>query len=106
MAQVAEDSYQAAIAEPGARPATIGTALARLGALYALYALHGNRRLAQRIWRRDTTGVADHVHGAITAGSRISGPGPDLRGTTCSRRGWPATSARADRRPVPPAQLR
>jgi hypothetical protein len=46
MAQVAEDSYQAALAEPGARPATIGTALARLGALYAL---HGNRRLAQRI---------------------------------------------------------
>ena len=46
MAQVAEDSYQAALAEPGARPATIGTALARLDALYAL---HGNRRLAQRI---------------------------------------------------------
>ncbi|MGH9216265.1 MAG: hypothetical protein ACRDZS_08415, partial [Acidimicrobiales bacterium] len=45
----AEDAYHAAIAEPGAHPATIGTALARLGALYAR---HGNRRLAQRIWRR------------------------------------------------------
>jgi tetratricopeptide (TPR) repeat protein len=45
----AEDAYHAAIAEPGARPATIGAALARLGALYAL---HGNRRLAQRYWRR------------------------------------------------------
>lgn len=45
----AEDAYHAAIAEPGAQPATIGAALARLGALYAL---HGNRRLAQRIWRR------------------------------------------------------
>ncbi|HEX2301260.1 MAG TPA: hypothetical protein VHH34_22625 [Pseudonocardiaceae bacterium] len=45
----AEDAYHAAIAEPGARPATIGAALARLGALYAM---HGNRRLAQRFWRR------------------------------------------------------
>ncbi|MGQ0775265.1 MAG: hypothetical protein ACT4NY_12725, partial [Pseudonocardiales bacterium] len=45
----AEDAYHAALAEPGARPATIGAALARLGALYAM---HGNRRLAQRIWRR------------------------------------------------------
>jgi hypothetical protein len=45
----AEAAYHAAIDEPGARPGTIGTALARLGALYAL---HGNRRLAQRFWRR------------------------------------------------------
>ncbi|HEU0088439.1 MAG TPA: hypothetical protein VFQ77_12445 [Pseudonocardiaceae bacterium] len=45
----AEAAYHAAITEPGAHPATIGTALARLGALYAR---HGNRRLAQRIWRR------------------------------------------------------
>ena len=45
----AENAYQAAIAEPGAHPATIGAALARLGALYAL---HGNRPLAQRLWRR------------------------------------------------------
>ncbi len=45
----AEGAYHAAIAEPDARPATIGAAFARLGALYAL---HGNRRLAQRFWRR------------------------------------------------------
>ncbi len=45
----AEEAYHAAIDEPGAQPATIGAALARLGALYAL---HGNRRLAERIWRR------------------------------------------------------
>jgi len=45
----AEDAYHAAIAEPGAAPDTIGAALAWLGTLYAL---HGNRRLAQRTWRR------------------------------------------------------
>ncbi|MCW6003495.1 hypothetical protein K1W54_02695 [Micromonospora sp. CPCC 205371] len=45
----AEDAYHAAIAEPGADPETIGAALARLGALYAL---HGNRRMARRTWRR------------------------------------------------------
>ncbi len=45
----AEDAYHAAIAEPGAQPETIGAALARLGAFYAL---HGNRRLARRTWRR------------------------------------------------------
>ncbi|MBV9140470.1 MAG: hypothetical protein JO115_06080 [Pseudonocardiales bacterium] len=45
----AEGFYNAAIAEPGVLPATIGTALARLGALYAL---HGNRPMAQRTWRR------------------------------------------------------
>jgi tetratricopeptide (TPR) repeat protein len=45
----AEGFYNTAIAEPGVLPATIGTALARLGALYAL---HGNRPMAQRTWRR------------------------------------------------------
>jgi tetratricopeptide (TPR) repeat protein len=45
----AEDAYNVAIAEPGAHPATIGAALARLGALYAR---HGNRPLAERTWRR------------------------------------------------------
>ncbi len=60
----AEDAYQAAIAEPGARPATIGTALARLGALYAL---HGNRRLAQRIWRRGKRHRDPHVAEAFAA---------------------------------------
>ncbi len=45
----AEKAYHAAIDEPGAQPATIGAALARLGALHAR---HGNRRLAERIWRR------------------------------------------------------
>jgi tetratricopeptide (TPR) repeat protein len=45
----AEDAYHAAMAEPGARPDTIGAALARLGELYAL---HGNRRQARRVWRR------------------------------------------------------
>ncbi|MBV9013359.1 MAG: hypothetical protein JO272_15195 [Pseudonocardiales bacterium] len=45
----AEDAYQTAIAEPGAQPATIGATLARLGALYAR---HGDRRLAERTWRR------------------------------------------------------
>jgi tetratricopeptide (TPR) repeat protein len=45
----AEEAYHAAIAEPGAHPATVGAALARLGALYAM---HGNRRLAQQAWRR------------------------------------------------------
>ncbi len=60
----AEDAYLAAIAEPGARPATIGTALARLGALYAL---HGNRRLAQRIWRRGKRHHDPHVAEAFAA---------------------------------------
>jgi tetratricopeptide (TPR) repeat protein len=45
----AENHYHAAIAEPGAHPATIGAALARLGALYSL---HGNRRQAERTRRR------------------------------------------------------
>ncbi|MGH3976264.1 MAG: hypothetical protein ACRDS9_23515, partial [Pseudonocardiaceae bacterium] len=60
----AEDAYHAAIAEPGARPATIGTAFARLGALYAL---HGNRRLAQRIWRRGKHHRDPHVAEAFAA---------------------------------------
>ncbi|MGH8571379.1 MAG: hypothetical protein ACREX8_02235, partial [Gammaproteobacteria bacterium] len=60
----AEDAYHAAIAEPGARPVTIGTALARLGALYAL---HGNRRLAQRIWRRGKRHHDPHVAEAFAA---------------------------------------
>jgi tetratricopeptide (TPR) repeat protein len=54
----AEDAYHAAIAEPGALPATIGTAFARLGALYAL---HGNRPLAQRVWRRGKRHYDPHV---------------------------------------------
>jgi tetratricopeptide (TPR) repeat protein len=45
----AEEAYQAALAEPGAHPVTIGAALARLGALHAL---HGDRRAAERVWRR------------------------------------------------------
>jgi hypothetical protein len=60
----AEDAYHAAIAEPGARPATIGAALARLGALYAL---HGNRRLAQRIWRRGKRHRDPHIAEAFAA---------------------------------------
>lgn len=60
----AEDAYHAAIAEPGARPATIGAALARLGALYAR---HGNRRLAQRIWRRGKRHRDPHVAEAFAA---------------------------------------
>ncbi|MGH3824356.1 MAG: hypothetical protein ACRDRA_16230 [Pseudonocardiaceae bacterium] len=60
----AEAAYQAAIAEPGAHPATIGAALARLGALYAL---HGDRRLAQRIWRRGKRHRDPHVAEAFAA---------------------------------------
>jgi hypothetical protein len=60
----AETAYHAAIDEPGAHPATIGAALARLGALYAL---HGNRRLAQRIWRRGKHHRDSHVAEAFTA---------------------------------------
>lgn len=60
----AEDAYHAAIAEPGAHPVTIGAALARLGALYAL---HGNRRLAQRIWRRGQRHRDPHVAEAFAA---------------------------------------
>ncbi|MGH3978290.1 MAG: hypothetical protein ACRDRZ_04705 [Pseudonocardiaceae bacterium] len=66
----AEDAYHAAIAEPGARPATIGTALARLGALYAL---HGNRRLAQRIWRRGKRHHDPHVAEAFAAERSVIG---------------------------------
>jgi len=54
----AEDAYHAAIAEPGAYPDTIGAALAWLGALYAL---HGNRRLARRIWRRGQRHSDPHI---------------------------------------------
>lgn len=60
----AEDAYQAAIAEPGAHPATIGAALARLGALYAL---HGNRRMAERIWRRGRRHRDPHIAEAFAA---------------------------------------
>ncbi|MDQ3761017.1 MAG: hypothetical protein M3460_04760 [Actinomycetota bacterium] len=60
----AEDAYNAAISEPGAHPATIGTALARLGALHAL---HGNRRLAERIWRRGRRHRDPHVAEAFAA---------------------------------------
>ncbi len=60
----AEDAYHAAITEPGAHPGTIGAALARLGALYAR---HGNRRLAQRIWRRGKHHRDPHVAEAFTA---------------------------------------
>lgn len=60
----AEDAYHAAIVESGAHPATIGTALARLGALYAL---HGNRPLAQRIWRRGKRHRDPHVAEAFAA---------------------------------------
>lgn len=60
----AENAYHTAITEPGAHPATIGTALARLGALYAL---HGNRPLAQRIWRRGRHHRDPHVAQAFAA---------------------------------------
>ncbi|MGH3548581.1 MAG: hypothetical protein ACRDQU_10835 [Pseudonocardiaceae bacterium] len=60
----AEASYQAAIDEPGAHPATIGAALARLGALHSL---HGNRTLAQRIWRRGRNHRDPHIAEAYAA---------------------------------------
>jgi tetratricopeptide (TPR) repeat protein len=60
----AEEAYNTAIAEPGAHPTTIGSALARLGALYAL---HGNRRLAERIWRRGRRHRDPHVAEAFAA---------------------------------------
>ncbi|MGH3929621.1 MAG: hypothetical protein ACRDTF_06555, partial [Pseudonocardiaceae bacterium] len=60
----AETAYHAALAEPGARPGTIGRTLARLGALYAM---HGNRRLAQRIWRRGKHHRDPYVAEAFTA---------------------------------------
>lgn len=53
-----EDAYHAALTEPGVSPATIGATLARLGALYSR---HGNRRLAQRIWRRGRNHRDPHV---------------------------------------------
>jgi tetratricopeptide (TPR) repeat protein len=60
----AEDAYHAAIAEPGAHPDTIGAAMARLGALYAL---HGNRRLARRIWRRGQRHTDPRIADAFAA---------------------------------------
>lgn len=60
----AEDAYHAAITEPGADPDTIGAALAWLGTLYAL---HGNRRLAQRTWRRARRHTDPRTAQAFTA---------------------------------------
>jgi hypothetical protein len=60
----AEAAYHAAIAEPGTHPDTVGAALAWLGALYAR---HGNRRLAQQAWRRGRRHHNPHVAAAFAA---------------------------------------
>jgi hypothetical protein len=73
----AEAAYRAAIAEPGAAPATVGAALAWLGALYAM---HGNRRIAQQTWRRGRRHRDPRIASAFTAERAAIGRVTRIRG--------------------------
>ena len=66
----AEEAYLAVLGEPAAEPALVGRTLARLGALHAR---HGNRRLAQRLWRRGRRDANPRVTAAFAAERRTLG---------------------------------
>lgn len=66
----AEEAYRAVLDEPDADRATVGRAMARLGALHAR---HGNRRLAQQVWRRGRRDPDPRTAAAFAAERRSLG---------------------------------